>query len=534
MFTLVTILTIAIGIGANSVIFSVIRGVLLKPLPYPDPDALIAIWQTAPKINLKELDLSPSDYFIFREKNRSFTSMGAWGGGTVSITGNGSPEEVRSLWVTEETLGVLGMVPSLGRTFTAKDTERVPDTVILTHAYWQRKFGGDPSAVGRRILIGGQGMEIIGILPAGFRFLDEKPDLFLPLRFERAKTKLGNYSYRGIARLKFGVTLAQANADIARLIPIAHVSFPPPPGFSAKLFDEAHMQAALRPLIKDVVGELGKVLWVLMGSIAVVLLIACANVANLLLVRAEGRQQELSIRLALGASSGRIAGELLFESLLLAVLGGAAGLGLAAAALRVLVSIAPAYLPRLDNIAIDGVVVLFTLGISLAAGILFGLIPVLKYAAPNVTAALRAGGRTLSQGRERRRARNVLVVVQMALAVVLLIGSGLTIRTFQALRRVDPGFHAPRELQTFRLYIPETAAKEPDRAIRTLQEIQRKLSEIPGVTAVAFGNSFPTDGNNSTDLLYAEDRTYKEGDLPPLRRFKFVAPASFMPWGRLW
>ena len=481
MFALVTILTIAIGVGANSVVFGVINAVLLKPLPYPEPESLVAVWETAPKINLKDLELAPSDYFIFREQNRSFTSLGAWDGGTVTVTGKDSPEQVRNLSVTEDTLTALGVAPALGRRFTAKDMETgSPDTVVLTHPYWQRKFGGDPSAVGRRMLIDGQSTEIIGVMPASFRFLDEKPDLLVPLRFNRAKTTLGNYSYRGIARLKPRVTLAQANTDIARLIPIAHASFPPPPGFSAKLFEDAHVQAALRPLKQDVVGELGKVLWVLMGSISVVLLIACANVANLLLVRAEGRQQELAIRLALGASSSRIAGELLVESFLLGILGGAAGLAVAWAALRLLISIAPAYLPRLENIAIDGPVVLFTLGISIAASLLFGLIPVLKYASPNVTAALRAGGRTLSQSRERHRARNTLVVVQTALAMVLLIGTGLMIRTFQALRQVDPGFRAPAELQTFGVYIPEaTAEREPDRVIRML----------PGDGAQTFRNS---------------------------------------------
>ena len=240
MFTLVTILTIAIGVGANSAIFSVISGVLLKPLPYHDPDTLIAVWQTAPKINLKDVELSPSDYFIFREQNHSFTGMGTWGGGTVTITGKDAAEQVRSLWVSEGTLPVLGIAPARGRSFTAKDTQPgSPEIVMLTHPYWQRKFAGDPSAVGRNILIDGQAREIIGILPASARFLDEKPDLLLPRRFNRAKTTLGNYSYRGIARLKSGVTLAQANADIARLIPIAHASFPPPPGFSAKLFEDA-------------------------------------------------------------------------------------------------------------------------------------------------------------------------------------------------------------------------------------------------------------------------------------------------------
>ena len=532
MFTLVTVLTIAIGIGANSVIFSVVNGVLLKPLPYPQSDRLVGLWQTSPNLNIKDLDLCPSDYFTFREQNQSFSSIGVWTGGSVTITGKGEPEQVRNLQLTEGVLPTLGVLPALGRTFTARDTTpKNPKVVILSNGYWQRRLGNDPFAVGRQMMIDGELHEIIGVMPADFHFLDDKADLFTTLRFDRAKVTLGNYSYRGVGRLKPGFTMAQANADIGRLIPIAHSSFPPPPGFSAKLFEDAHITAALRPLLNDVVGELGKVLWVLMGSIGLVLLIACANVANLLLVRAEGRQQELAIRLALGASGRRIAGELLLESVLLGLFGGVLGLGLAWGALQLLVSIAPASLPRLDNIVIDAPVILFTLLLSLAAGVLFGLIPVLKYAAPNVTAALRAGGRTLSQSRERHRARNTLVVLQTALAMVLLIGSGLMIRTFQALHRVDPGFRGAAELQNFSIYIPDTAVKEGERTIRAYQEIQRKLSEIPGVTAVTFGNSVPTDGNNSTDVMFAEDRVYKEGELPPLRRFKFVAPGYFQTLG---
>jgi putative ABC transport system permease protein len=531
MFTLVTILTIAIGVGANTAIFSVINGVMLKPLPYPNPDALVAIWQTAPNLNLKELELSVSGYFTIREQNRSFVDMGIWTGGNVSVTGKDAPEQVPALWMTQGTLPALGTAPLRGRAFTAQDTESgSADTVMLTHAYWQQKFGGDFGALGQRLMVDGKAREIIGIMPADFKFLDEKADLLLPHRFKRAETRLGNYSYRGIGRLKPGVTITQANADIARLTAIEMASFPPPPGFSARMFIDAHIQPALRPLRQDIIGELGKVLWLLMGSIGVVLLIACANVANLLLVRAEGRQQELAVRFALGASGRRIAVELLGESLSLGVLGGTAGLGLAWAALRLLVSIAPAYLPRLQNIGIDPLVVLFTLGISLASGLLFGLMPVFKYATPNVMGAMRGGGRTISQSRERHRARNILVVVQTALAVVLLIGSGLMIRTFQSLRQVNPGFRAAG-LQTFSIFIPESAIKEPDTVIRSFQEIQRKLAEIPGVTSAAFANSIPTGGNNSTDVLYAEDRTYTEGQLPPLRRFKFVAPGFFETMG---
>ncbi len=528
MFTMVTVVTIAIGIGANAAIFSVVHGVLLKPLPYPEPERLIAVRETSPVVDLKELALSAADYFTFREENRTFEQFGLWTGDRVSITGLGAPEQVPAILVTADTLPALGIRPVLGRWFSERDDAAgSPRTAMLSYGYWQRKFGGAASAVGRNIRIDGNLCEIIGVMPAGFRLLDEKADVMQPFRFDRGKTTLGNYSYRGIARLKPGVTLQQANADVSRIIPIELAKFPPPPGFSAKLFAQARFQADLRPLKDEVTGSLGKLLWVLMGSIGVVLLIACANVANLLLVRAEGRQQEIAVRTALGASRCRIAGVLLSESVLLGLLGGVAGLGLADGAVALLVRLAPQYLPRVDSIAVDPTVILFTLILSLGAGLLFGAIPALKCAAPRVTLALRAGGRTFSQSRERHRARHLLVVVQTALAVVLLIGSGLMIRTFQALRSVQPGFRDAAQVQTLLIYIPETQVKEPARVIRMEQEIQEKLAAIPGVVSAAFANSAPADGNHSTDVLYAEDRVYGEGQLPPLRRFKFVAPGYF-------
>jgi putative ABC transport system permease protein len=532
MFTIVTLMTIGLGIGANTAIFSVINGIILKPLPYPHPEELVSVMQTAPAIGIVDCELAPSDYFTFREENQTFQQFGVWTGDSSSITGMAAPEQVRSLDVTEGTLNALAVQPSLGRWFTAKDdSPGSPQTVLLTHGYWQRRFGGDASVIGRNLLVDGVSREIVGVMPQNFRFLDEKPDLILPLRFDRAKTTLGNFSYHGIARLKPGVTLAHASADVRRMIPMVNSKFQPPPGFSAKLFEEARIQSNLRPLKQDVVGSLGKVLWVLMGSIGVVLLIACANVANLLLVRAEGRQQELAVRAAVGASWGRLAGTLLMESVLLALLGGVAGLFLAYGALRLLLSTAADFLPRVENIAIDPAAMLFALAISVLAGVLFGLIPVIKHATPRVTQALRAGGRTLSQSKEAHRARNTLVVLQMALAVVLLISSGLMIRTFQALRHVQPGFTDAARLQTLRVFIPEAQVKEPVRVIRIEQEMQQKLAAIPGVSSVAFANSVPTDGNNSTDLLYAEDRFYREGQLPPLRRFKFVAPGFFQTMG---
>ncbi|MCU1259166.1 MAG: hypothetical protein JWO80_2051 [Bryobacterales bacterium] len=531
-FTIVTLVTLAIGIGANTAIFSVIETVLLKPLPYPHPEELIGVWHTAPGLNLKELNMAPSLYFVYRAENRSFRDIGLWNEDAVSVTGQAEPERLPSLLVTQGTLPVLGVQPILGRGFSHKDdSPGSPKTVLMSYGYWQSRFGGAASVIGRRIIVDGTAREVIGVLPKSFRFLNTHPSLIAPFQFDRNKLFLGNFSYQAVARLKPGVTLAMANADIARMLPIANRSFPPPPGFSAKMFEGARIGPNLRPFKQDLVGDIGNVLWVLMGTIGMVLLIACANVANLLLVRADGRQQELAIRAALGAGSSAIARELLVESVVLALMGGALGLALAAAALRVLVSLGPANLPRLDEISLDPVVLLFTFAVSLAAGMFFGAIPVLKYTGPRLMNALRSGGRTLSLSRERHRARSVLVVVQVALALVLLISSGLMIRTFQALKQVQPGFTSPREVQTLRLSIPEARVKDPERVLRMQQDILTKIAAIPGVSSAALLSSIPMDGQSWTDPIVVEGRPYPEGQIPPLRRFKFVSPGLFKTMG---
>jgi predicted permease len=532
MFTVVTLITLGAGIGANTAVFSVIEGVLLKPLPYPEPNRLVGVWHTASSLNIPELNMAPSNYFVYREQNRTFQDLGLYQSDSVSVTGGAQPEHVSALDVTEGALPILGIAPMLGRFFNRTDTTPgSPDTVILTYGYWRRRFGSDRSIIGRSIIIDGKSHAIIGVMPQKFHFLDwQDPALILPVQLDRNKTYLGEFNYEGVARLKPGVTLAQANADVARMLPMVWSSFPPPPGFSVDLFKQAHIGPNVRPLMRDVVGDVGTLLWILMGSIGMVLLIACANVANLLLVRTEGRQQELAIRAALGASWRRLGGELLFESLVLGLLGSVLGLGLAYGALRLLVTMAPAGLPRLNDIGIDVPVVMFTLAVSLVAGLLFGSIPVLKYAGARMGTGLREG-RTLSQSRERHRARNTLVVVQVGLACVLLICSGLMIRTFRRLTEVNPGFVQPNDVQTFRLGIPETEVKDEEPVVRMEEAMLRKIAPIPGVSSVAVTSSVPMDDNKWTDVLFAEDKRYAEGQLPPLRRFKFVSPGFFHTLG---
>jgi predicted permease len=532
LFTAITVLTLGIGIGANSAIFSVIEGVLLKPLPYPDSDRLVAVDHTAPGVNIPRAGAAPFLYFTYRDQSRSFEDIGMWRSDAGNVTGLAEPEEVRTLDVTDGVLPTLGVRPLVGRLFTrGDDAPGTPETAILTAGYWRTRFGADATAIGRTLVIDGEPREIIGVLPDSFRFMDRSFAVVLPLRLDPAKVFLGNFSYSAIARLKPGITIAQANADVARMIPAALRRYPPFPGYTAKMFEEARLAPALRSMKDDLLGDIGRVLWILMGTLAIVLLIACANVANLLLVRAEGRQQELAIRAALGAGTGRIARELLVESLILGAGGGLFGLALAAGGLRLLTAIAPAHLPRLESISIDPPVVLFTLAISILAGLLFGSIPVLKYAGPQLGAALRMGGRTSSDSKERHRTRSTLVVVQVALALVLLIGSGLMIRTFRALKHVSPGFTQAETVQTLRISIPTSEVKDAADVIRMHQAIVDKVSAIPGVGSVGLTSQVPMTSQGWHDAVYAEDHAYAESQLPPIREFKFTSPGLFKTMG---
>jgi predicted permease len=538
LFTVVALLTLAIGIGANTAVFSVVNSVLLRPLPYPKAEELVGVWQTAPGAaglaNFSNgLRLSPSMYFTYAEQNRTFQALGVWSPGTASVTGLAEPEQVRAVLVSDGALQALGVQPALGRWLGQADQmPGAPETVMLGYGYWQRRFGGDRSVIGRGIRVQSRSREIVGVMPQGFRFVNTDAELILPVRFDRGKLILAGFGYQGIARLKPGVTIAQASADVARMVPIWMSSWSNGPGTNSRAYETWRITPALRSLKQEAVGNIGSVLWVVMGTIGIVMLIACANVANLLLVRAEARQQELAIRAALGAGWGRIVRELLLESVLLGLMGGALGIGLAYEGLRLLVVIGPANLPRLSEISLDARALAFTVVVSLLSGLLFGLIPALKYAGPRASAALRSAGRTSSVSRERHRARNVLVVAQVAMALVLLVSAGLMIRTFQALRTVEPGFTHAERLQTMRISIPPSLVAEPQRVTRIQNNIADKLAAIPGVTSVGFTSAMPMEGfEPNWDSIVAEGKTYRDDEIPPLRLFKNVSPRFFQTAG---
>jgi predicted permease len=538
MFAAVAVLTLAIGIGATTAVFSVVDSVLLRPLRHPEPERLVSLRLLAPGAPgiadvSGDFRLSPSMFFTFAEHNRTFQHVGVWTPATATITGVGEPEQVRRIWVTHGVLEALGTAPVLGRWLSQADQQPGrPPTMMLTHGYWLRRFGGDPSVIGRAITVDGQSRDIVGVMPSGFRILDADTDLIAPLQFDRSQLILPGFGFQGVARLKPVVTVADADADVARLVSIWINSWPAAPGVNPRIYEAFRITPALRPLRDEVIGTVGNVLWILMATIGIMLLVACANVATLLLVRAEARQQELAVRASLGAGRGRIVRGLLLESLVLALVSGLLGVALAYGGLRVLVAMGPANLPRLDEIWLDVRGLAFALAISCASGLLFGLLPALKHGGPRVWNALRGGGRTATDSRERHRARSALVVTQVALALVLLVSSGLMIRTSLALRRVEPGFTQPASIQTVRISVPGPLVAEPERVARLQHDIVAALSALPGVTSVGYSSVMHMEGLRTPwDAIRREGAALTGTELPPMRVFKSVSPGFFRTTG---
>ena len=524
----VAVLTLALGIGASTAIFSLVDNILIKPLPYPDADALVVLTHTAPGVNLPRLALSATQYFSYRKDNRTFDRMGLLSTSSVTVTADGESSQALAGIVNSTTLPTLGVAPVLGRTFTdAEDAPGSPETAILSHRYWASHFRSDPAILGRAVTVDGRPRQIVGVMPQGFRLPEDDPDLFVPFRFDQSKLFLSEFNYTGIARLKPGVSLSAANADVARMIPRWLNEWPTYQGLDRSVFVNARVAPTLQTLKHDVIGDVASVLWLLLGTISIVWLVACANVANLLLVRTDGRQHELAIRASLGAGWARIARELLLESLVLGIIGGGCGVALAAAGLKLFVAVGPASLPRLADVTVDARVLAFAAVISVTSALLFGLLPALRYSRPRLGTSLRMGGRTASASRERRRARDVLVVVQVALAVVLLVASGLMARTFIALRHVQPGFANPEHVALVRLAFPGHIIASATQVLRAQRDVVDAIAAIPGVTSVSYGTAAPMEPYDNNDAMFSADHPVPAGTIPAIRRFKFQAPGFF-------
>jgi predicted permease len=554
-FTAIVTLTLALGIGANTAVFSVLNSVLLNPLPYPRAEELVALRQIAPGApGLSDgLNLSPSMYLTYAEQNRAFQSLGVWVATRGTVTDGGAePEDVRAIGISDGLLQAFNVPPAAGRWLLPEDqvgaTRPRPSvfmaytTVMLSYGYWQRRFGGDRSVIGRTMTVDARPKKIVGVMPEGFRVVNAEADLIFPISFDRGRITLvgaggGGFTYQGVARLRPGITIAQANADMARMVPIWMKSWPDGPDTKSPGYETWKIAPDLHPLKQEVVGGVTDVLWVVMATIGLVMLIACANVANLLLVRAEVRQNELSLRAALGAGRGQIVRGLLVESVLLGVVGGALGVALAYAGLRLLLAIGPANLPRLSEISLDARALGFTAVLSLVSSVVFGLIPALKYTGPRISAVLSSVGRSASVSRERHRVRSVLVVVQVAIALVLLVSAGLLIRTFQSIRTVEPGFTQPDRLQIMRLFFSASIAPDAEGATRMQNAVQDALSSIPGVISAAFGSAMPMEGFApnlgvvNSGAVHADGRLEPESDTPPVRLFKYASPGFFRTAG---
>jgi predicted permease len=517
-FAIAAMLSLALGIGANTAIFCLVNAVLIRPLPYPEPEALVGVFNTGVLQGqvFEGMPLSPGMYGAYKKTGQTFEEFGVWTSGAATVTGTSEPEQVATVTMTQGVLPALGVRPYLGRWFSQEnDTQGTQETVILSYGYWQRRFGGDMQVLGRMVLIDFVPRQVIGVMPRSFRFLNLAPDMLLPQRFPSSGLRPDVFNNSGIARLKPGVTLVQANQDMARVLAIWAEA-----DGVRNMVEQLHIRPDMRPLKQDVVGDVKTVLGVLMGALALVMLLVCANVANLVLARAQARQQEFAIRAALGAGWGRIAGELLVESLTLGVLGGVLGLAVAYAGLRVLVTQGPASLPRIAEISIDGPTLLFALACSVGSSLLFGSIAVLKYGRPGTV----QGARGATQAAEQLRTQNALVVTQVALALVLLVASGLMIRSFLALRLVTPGFTQPERVQTVRISIPEMQTPEPERVIRMQVDIVERLASIPGVAAVGFADGLPMEPENRNGIVVAVDGKTPADQIPPNRAVRHISP----------
>lgn len=529
VFTLTALVTLAVGIGANTAIFSVVDAILIEPLPYEEPDELVGLWHEAPGLGFDLLNQSPATYLTYRADSELLSDVALWDRTAVQITGLEQPEQLPALRVSDNFLSLLGLAPSLGRDFTPEDDRfEAPRTALVSHAFWERTLGGDREALGRSISVNGNPTTVIGVLPEGFHFLDFRPDVVFPARFDPSQVIVGNFSYEAVGRLGPGVEAARVKEELDRLVSVAVERYPGP--ISLEMLRQAGFANLIRPLKEDMVGEVRSVLWVLLGTVGLVLLVACANVANLFLVRAEGRVRLMALQKALGADRATVARGFLTESVLLGLLGGILGVALAWGGLALLTRVAPAELPRLDAIGLDGSVLAFTAAISILAGLLFGVVPLVKYGNPNLTSALKEGGRG-GHGRDRNRARAALVTAQIAMAMVLLIGSGLMIRSFQALREVDPGFDDPAELMGFRAYIPDAVIEDPEAVVAAHERMLWSLREIPGVVTAGATSSVPMDDYDNNDAVFVEDFPTPEGQIPPVRRIKAVLPGYFETMG---
>jgi putative ABC transport system permease protein len=536
-FTVVAILALALGIGVNSAIFSVVNAVLLRPLPFAQPERLVMVFEKFTRQGLDQIPVSAQEFLDYQKQNEVFEQIAAFTTATYNMTGTGEPEQIQGAVVSASLFPLLGVKPLQGRAFLPEENEVGHENVVLvSQGLWQRRFGSDPALVGKQLSLNGKSYTVVGIMPSDFQFplslfdvqgfqFTQKADMWTPVTFSQAL--LDCRSCRGlgvIGRLKPGVTLAQANASVDALAQRWLQEHPDTYG------EGAGWGASAVSLHEQVIGKVRKALFVLLGAVGFVLLIACANVANLLLARAASRQKEMAIRVAMGASRWRLVRQMLTESLMLSVTGGALGLLLAMWGTDALVALSPENIPRVEEIGLDARVLSFTVIVSLLTGIIFGLAPAFQASRATINDALKEGGKGTAGVSSGKRMRGVLVVAEVALSLVLLIGAGLFIRSFTRLTQVDPGFN-PEHVLTMELSLPRANYPDKQKAATFYQQIIQRIQSLPGVQAAAATTILPLSGSNSDSSFVIEGRMPRDAGEVPDEEIRVITPDYFRALG---
>lgn len=525
VFTVTAVLTLAIGIGAATAIFTVVDGVLLRPLPYGQPDRLVGAWFDVPPLSLSHAPQTQATYFTFQRFAHTISGIAAYQEGAANVAEPGAasaPQRLAAGYISANLVPLLEVAPELGRSFTAaEDAPNGPSVMLISDGLWRTRFGADPGVIGRTLRVDGVVHQIVGVMRRQFRFPSSETEVWLPLQLNPNKPFPGGFNYSAIARLRPGVTIAAAERDFRAVLPrVTEVSPMMAPTVTTQmLLDQAKPQPVLTPMRDDIVGGVATTLWILAGAAGLLLLVACANVANLVLVRADGRQRELAVRAALGAGRARVMGSFLTESAVVAALAGALGLIIAALGVHALVRAGPAGLPRLAEIHVTGAVIGFVVLVTALVALACSAFPAFRFGRAELATTLREGGRGGTAGRDRHRVRGALVAAQIALALVVLAGSGLLLRSFQRLRDVRPGWNSDH-LATFWLSLPSSRYTTDSAISRFYAQLTERVGNLTGVRAVGMSSNLPLGqrGQNWSPIWIEGDRSVAS-KLPPLQLF---------------
>jgi putative ABC transport system permease protein len=534
-FTFVAVLVLALGIGANSAIFSVVNAVLLKSLPYDHPERLALVWETNPKVQIGSdlLPVSASNFTDWRNQNESFEAISIVSGANFNLTGTDRPEQLGGAQVSASFFKLLGIEPAAGRTFTEEEDQ--PDrnrVVVISHSLWQSRWAGDPNIIGKTLMLNDASYTVIAVMPKGFNYpkatdlpayfqLPPQTELWTPIALtSRQISSRGNHNYGVLARLKPGIAIERAQSEMTSVAQNIEQQYPQLAGWGVKVVS----------LEEQSIGDIRLILWVLLGAVGFVLLIACANVANLLLARASSRQKEIAIRTALGASRLQIIRQLLTESIMLALVGGGFGILMAIWGIDALLALSPGNLPRMDEVRVDGAVAGFTFAVSLLTGMIFGLAPAAQVSKANLNEFLKEGARGSTSGSRANRVRNLLVIAEVALSLVLLIGAGLMIRSFTQLMNVSPGFN-PQNVLTMQIFLPQSKYSRGADQAAFFKQVINRVEALPGVESAGAITHLPLSGMEESGNFSIESHPSESFDVGTIADMRAISPNYFRSMG---